>query len=162
MPARNDTLLLGVTAATVVLADQITKYAIVAAIGPLAVTSRIDLAGHWLALEYVENRGVAFGLMTGAGGLLAVAALAVLAFLLVHFARTPAPPRWETVAIGAIAGGAIGNLIDRFRFGYVIDFVAVGSWPNFNVADSAITVGVILLLWGWMRGGAPGHAVDPA
>jgi signal peptidase II len=80
-----------------------------------------------------------------------MASIATLAALLTHYLRQERPPLWHTVAIGVIAGGAVGNLIDRVRLGYVIDFLAVGPWPNFNVADSAITVGVLTLIWGWTR-----------
>ena len=94
---------------------------------------RVEAADGWLALEYTENRGAAFGLLPGIAPVLAVATIAILAALLLHYARQTRPPLWHTLAVGAIAGGALGNLIDRVRLGYVVDFVSVGAWPNFNV-----------------------------
>jgi signal peptidase II len=78
-----------------------------------------------------------------------------------RFAREPHPSWWHTAATGAIAGGAIGNLLDRVRLGYVVDFIAIGPWPNFNVADSAITMGALLLCWGWLRTNVSGDT-NPA
>lgn len=151
MPARRDGLtLLAITTAVVGL-DQLSKSALVAAIGAAGDHNRFSLLDGWIAIEYTENRGTAFGLFAGLAPVLAAVSIAILAGLLFRFMSQAHPPYWETVAISLIAGGAVGNLIDRVRLGYVVDFVAIGFWPNFNVADSAITVGVVLLIWGWMR-----------
>jgi signal peptidase II len=90
-------------------------------------------------------------MLSGLAPVLAAASIAILVGLVVLYVRQERPPLWHTVAIGAVAGGALGNLFDRLRLGYVIDFVSLGPWPNFNVADSAITVGVLILIWGWTR-----------
>ena len=100
-----------------------------------------------------ENRGAAFGLFSGLVPILTVASIAILMGLLLHYLRAGTAPALANVAIGAIAGGALGNLVDRVRLGHVVDFVSVGPWPNFNVADSAITIGVLILIWGWTRPG---------
>jgi len=100
-------------------------------------------------LTMVWNEGVSFGLLQGAGiwplVLLALAISAILSYWLVK-----TESKFEAMALGAIIGGAIGNVIDRFRFGAVADFfdVYVGTyhWPAFNIADGAITIGVVLLL----------------
>jgi lipoprotein signal peptidase len=100
----------------------------------------------------VWNRGVTFGLLAGEAWwhpwLLAAIALGVSAALVVWLAR--APDRWTALAIGLVLGGAIGNVIDRVRFGAVADFIDLHAfgwhWYVFNVADSAIVIGVILLL----------------
>jgi signal peptidase II len=142
-----------VAAAVVVLtADQATKRIIVAAIGPDQVRHQIEIVNGWLALAYAENRGAAFGLFAGLAPVLTIVSLAILVGLFVHYAREPAPPLWQTLALGAVAGGAFGNLADRLRLGYVVDFLAVGAWPNFNLGDSAITLGMLTLIWGWTRG----------
>ena len=151
MPARSDIATLMGVAVSVLLADQVTKTLVFGLIGPGSGRSAIELLGPWIDLEYVENRGAAFGLFPSLGSLLSVAAIAVLLGLLWQFAREPRPPWWQTVATGAIAGGALGNVVDRVRLGYVVDFIAVGPWPNFNVADSAVTIGALLLCWGWLR-----------
>ena len=92
----------------------------------------------------------AFGLAGGAGAglvLVTTAALAVIGYL---FARNPQRPgMW--IAVGLLAGGAIGNLADRVRADAVTDFVAVGSWPPFNLADVSITLGVLLLVYFYLR-----------
>ena len=159
MPAHSDTIALIAVGAAVAAIDQLTKLLLVSAIGPDRFASRVEVADGWLALEYTENRGAAFGVLSGLMPVLTVASIAILALLLMHYMRQERPPLWHTLAIGAIAGGAVGNLVDRVRLGYVIDFLSVGPWPNFNVADSAITVGVLVLIWGWTRPAtAPGVA----
>lgn len=143
-PARQRLLLVG---ATVVLIDQVTKRSIRDAIGPGADRHQIDLLGSFISLRYVENRGVSFGMLADrpalAGAL--VAAVAIL-FGIVLVRRADWSAR-ALLAAGLVMGGAIGNGIDRVRFGYVTDFIAVGNWPVFNVADGAITVGAIMLVW---------------
>ena len=76
-------------------------------------------------------------------------ALSLTVFVLIgwSFWRMAGESRLAVIGIGLLAGGGIGNMIDRLRHGAVIDFVAVGPWPRFNVADSAITIGVLLLAW---------------
>jgi signal peptidase II len=151
VPARSDAALLATVAAVVVAVDQVTKAVVSAALGPLAQVSRVDLAGRWLAIEYVENRGAAFGLFGAISSYLPLVGIALVTALLIHFGSESSPSLVETLAVGAITGGAIGNLIDRFRMGFVVDFIAIGPWPNFNVADSAVTVGVLALILNWAR-----------
>lgn len=145
-------VLMGVATAVAVV-DQVTKQLIVSTIGPASAIHAIDLAGPWLRLEYAENRGIAFGLFPALGSVVPFLMIAIVALLLIHFAREAAPACWEAVAIGAVCGGAVGNLADRIRLGYVVDFISVGPWPNFNLADSAITLGALALVWGWIRAG---------
>jgi len=132
------------------ISDQLSKALIVSMIGPTEPEKRIDIVGSWIALEYAENRGAAFGLLVGLGPMLTVGSIVVIGVLLFHQLRTLDPPLKETLATGAIVGGAVGNLADRVRLDYVIDFVSVGAWPNFNVADSAITLGVAVAIWSWL------------
>jgi signal peptidase II len=142
-------------AAPVVALDRITKDAVVGAIGPGAVDHRIELLGRGLALEYAENRGAAFGLFGAQSPLLPLAAIAIVLAIGLAYLRLPRPPLIVALAAGLALGGAIGNLIDRLRFGHVVDFIAVGPWPNFNVADSALTIGVVsFVIWSIWRGGA--------
>jgi signal peptidase II len=97
-------------------------------------------------LVNVRNNGVAFGQLQNGGTIVAaVIAVAVVA-LLVYFARNGSK-RLVWLATGLLLGGALGNIVDRLREGAVIDFVKLPHWPAFNVADSAITVGVIVLLF---------------
>jgi signal peptidase II len=138
-------------AAGVVAADQATKTGVTHLLGQAGADRSLNLIGSRLAIEYVENRGVAFGVLGGLGPAVTVLAVAVLAALLLYYHRVAVKSPWLVGAVGLIAGGAIGNLIDRLRLGYVVDFVAVGPWPTFNLADSAITVGVGLLAVSFLR-----------
>lgn len=120
----------------------------------MTLEQTIDLL-PFFALTYVRNPGAAFGLFRDAPEpwriplLLAVTAIAFVV-LLGYLRETPAERRWVVMALGGVLGGALGNLYCRARFGEVIDFFHLHwgewSWPMFNVADSAITVGVVALL----------------
>ena len=97
-------------------------------------------------LVNVRNTGVAFGALSGGGWLVTLLTLAALSFLLGYFAlRARTPALW--IPVGAIVGGALGNLADRARDGAVIDFIDPAFWPAFNVADIAIVVGILGLLY---------------
>lgn len=134
--------------------DQLSKLLIMNAFRPLEY--KVIIPGFF-NLVYYTNTGAAFGLLAGRQTLLrqvffvgvAMAAILILFFAFRHFRQQG---RIFGIAIGLIAGGALGNLIDRLRFGAVVDFLDfyIGShhWPAFNVADSAITVGVALFLLG--------------
>lgn len=134
-----------VAALSVVVADQVTK---VWAATELDRT--IELIGSFLVLQLTTNTGSAFGLFKGAGVFLALAA--VIAIGVVLYALDKADTRAEAVALGAIMGGAAGNLIDRivrgdgFLDGAVVDFVRLWWIPNFNVADASLFLGVVTLL----------------
>jgi len=140
-----------VIAGTVVVLDQITKAVALASMAPGAPITLVD---GFLALTLVMNTGLAFGLLSGLPAawrwvvaLLSIAALIVLARVAV---RVLADGGWPArLSVSLIFGGAVGNLIDRARLGAVVDFVDVHyrgyHWPAFNVADSAITIGVIFL-----------------
>lgn len=140
------TLTLVALVATLVL-DQIVKLGVTAWLGPEATEQRWELIGRFVALQYVENRGAAFGLFEGQTLLLAFAAVIAALILLTEVAKAAATSRFAAGGIGLVLGGAIGNVVDRVRLGYVVDFVAVGIWPKFNVADAAITVGLLILGW---------------
>lgn len=121
--------------------DQLTKAAVRESIergGGVDVILGIELVN-------VRNRGIAFGLLSDGGVLLVVVTLATLAVLIGWFAANPSREGlW--LAIGLLTGGAIGNLVDRLREGEVTDFLELPRWPAFNVADIAITAGVVVLI----------------
>jgi signal peptidase II len=161
MPERSDAVILVAVATSVAVTDQLTKTLLASAIDSRQIASRVEIVDGWLGLEYTENRGAAFGLFSGLAPIITGVSLAILASLLLYFFRQARPPLWQTVGTCAIAGGALGNLVDRARLGHVIDFVSVGPWPNFNVADSAITMGVLVLVWGMTRQSPPLGIAQP-
>lgn len=141
----------------VVLLDQLTKALIS---GSMDLHEYVPVVDGILSLSHVRNRGAAFGVLSNAGlphqsVLLSALSLVALVAIAVYFVRLPAAARMPRVALALVLGGAIGNLIDRVRLGYVVDFIHVfwrdHIWPDFNVADSAITVGVALLVLDVLR-----------
>jgi signal peptidase II len=115
----------------------------------IVLGEQVDVLGP-LKLTLSHNEGVAFGLADGGGiGLIAITLIA-LGIVLWLFSRDPTRPgMW--VATGLLAGGAIGNLIDRIRHGHVTDFIELPHWPPFNPADCGITCGVVILLVIYIR-----------
>ncbi len=139
-------------AAVVLLLDQITKLWVVAALGPAPMTRFVPLIGDEVRIAYSHNTGVAFSLFTGNPELLTVAAILIIAGA-IYFYATQLPNHRTVVQVimGLIMGGAFGNLTDRVRLGYVVDFIQVGWFPIFNLADSAISVGATLLMLQFIR-----------
>ena len=106
-------------------------------------------------LVHVRNRGIAFGLLDGRSVVLTVLTAAALALLVVYFAlHSTRPVLW--LATGLLLGGALGNLVDRVRDDAVTDFIDLPLWPAFNLADAAITIGVVVLLISLEMGRAGG------
>lgn len=134
-----------IAAGLVFALDRVTK---AWAVHELALVHTKPLLGEWVRLTYVRNTGVAFGL--GAGQGLPFAAITFAALLLVVLvAAQPRNRTWaRSLSLGLVVGGAAGNLLDRVRWGSVVDFIDFGYrrnvFPVFNAADSAITVGVAL------------------
>ena len=131
----------GVVGATV-LVDQVTKAVAVASL------DRGEEVNVFLGLDmtYVRNEGIAFGALSGGGPLLVIAITLALTGLVAYFAvNSELPLLW--LPVGLILGGALGNLADRAREGAVIDFIDPIAWPAFNLADAAIVVGVLGLLY---------------
>jgi len=133
---------------TVVAIDQVTKFWVA---GRMNLFESIPVVPGFFSITYVRNPGAAFGMFSEAHGLLRMGflvsvSLVAVAMLSVFFLKSPHAERVSRVAAVLVMGGALGNLIDRLRFGEVIDFldVFVGRlhWPAFNVADSAITIGI--------------------
>lgn len=113
----------------------------------------------FFSITLLHNTGAAFSFLAGAGGwqrwLFTGIALVVSVALIVWIKRLPATEKWQAAALSLVLGGALGNVIDRLRFGYVVDFLDVyyqkWHWPAFNVADSAIVAGVALLILATLR-----------
>ena len=135
-------------AALTLAGDQATKLLVCASLHP---ADSVPLIPSVLHLTYVQNTGAAFGLWRGYRGVFVLVSVVIAAWvfrelLQRRYRRWPIP-----LGLALILGGALGNLIDRVRVGAVIDFLDVRVWPVFNVADSAISVGVGLLLWSTLR-----------
>ena len=139
----------GLVFAAVLIADQATKALVKSSLGP--GESREIVA--WVKLVDVRNTGVAFGQLQNGGAIVALVIAVAIAALLVYFSRNLSRP-WIWLPTGLLLGGAVGNVLDRVREGAVVDFIKVPHWPAFNVADSAITVGVIVLVLVIERGDA--------
>jgi signal peptidase II len=129
----------------VVLLDQLTKYVATDALGPGGDRGPVDIVPSLLQLRYVENTGAAFGIFQDSTTVLLFVSVGVIAVLALVFWGMISRSRLLGLAFGLQFGGAFGNLIDRARLGYVVDFIDVPYWPTFNVADSGITVGVVIL-----------------
>ncbi len=104
-----------------------------------------------LDIVHVTNSGAAFGILQGAGPLLILTSVVGMAAILVYLFNPGFAHPLMRLGLASMLGGAVGNLIDRVRDGEVVDFIKVPNWPAFNVADSAITIGVLLLAWAMIR-----------
>ena len=136
-------LLLPIIALSVVTLDQLSK---------LLVVTYMDLgqsipAEGFIRLSYRTNTGGAFSILENQGFLLTIAAVIGITVLIVYLRYLPLGSTLLKVGLGLDMGGAVGNLIDRLRFGEVTDFMDVGFWPVFNLADSAITIGSLLIAY---------------
>lgn len=148
-------------AAAIVAADLATK----AWITSIFRYGEVREVTSFFNLVLVHNTGAAFSFLAGAGGwqrwFFAIVSTVISAVIVVML-RRHAHNRLFAGALALVLGGALGNLHDRLRFGYVVDFIQVHAggyyWPAFNVADSAITIGVALLLWDGLRTGAAPQA----
>jgi signal peptidase II len=146
-----------IISAAVILLDLWTKSLVLARID---LHEAIPIIPNFFQLVHVRNTGAAFGIGANANSdvvpiLLNVGAIAVFCVVVVYALRSAVTDRVLQVGLHLILGGAIGNLIDRFRFGWVVDFLDVYAtwggrehhWPAFNVADSAICIGIVLLFF---------------
>ena len=131
--------------ATIVLfADQVTK-GLAETLLPRFADQSISIMGDVLRLTYVANRGAAFGILQEQTLFFVLVGVGVIGVILASYWYFPVNGALLNLALGLQLGGAVGNLIDRVRYGYVVDFIDVSVWPVFNLADSAIVVGVGIL-----------------
>ena len=136
-------VLLAITIGIVVL-DQLTKWLVWT---NLTLNQSVPLFGNVLMLTYCHNTGGAFSLLPGARWFFLTTGVVVSLVLIFSLPKISRQHPVAAVAYALILGGAIGNLIDRSLYGYVVDFLDLGWWPVFNVADSGITVGIALLFY---------------
>lgn len=159
MRFRRTLLWAGIPALLVAVADQWSK---VWAIHTLRVPRHvITVIAGYFDFRYSENTGSAFGLFQNGGDVLTVIGMGALVFVAYLLWKNPEARGRSLIALGLITGGAVGNLGDRFRHGYVVDFVVWHVrdkfvWPAFNVADAALVAGVaMILIWPEKTGEVP-------
>ena len=127
-------------ASLVFVLDRITKIAVAS---NMSYGQSIKILPNIFHFTFVLNNGTAFGLFKGANAALAILSVVAITLIIFYVLKNKA----NSLALGLILGGALGNLFDRVRFGYVIDFIDFRVWPVFNIADSAITIGTCFLAW---------------
>jgi signal peptidase II len=142
-----------VVALVTIAADQLAKMAVV---DRLALFERVPVLGTFLRVTNIRNSGAVFGMMKGAGSYFTLFSVIAGGALVVAILFARKSSLLVKIALGMVLGGALGNLVDRLRFGAVVDFIDVGigeaaRWPCFNIADAAITVGVVLLIGNALR-----------
>lgn len=134
--------------AVIVLADRLTK---IFFSHLLSLGESLPVIRNVFHMTLVHNTGIAFGLFKNQGVVFIIIPLIMIALLVYNFYHYNHQKqnfsRMYIVAVSLILAGAIGNLVDRVLYGYVIDFIDFRVWPVFNIADSAITIGALLLLW---------------
>jgi len=145
-------LLFGV-ALLVFLVDQGSKYLVLRNLGWGEPWNPITSLKRLVSLTLVTNTGAAFGLLPDHGTLFAVVAIIVVIAILLYERHIPTDQAWLRIPLGMQLGGAAGNLVDRLHYGHVIDFIDFKVWPIFNLADSAIVVGVCILAFYYWRSG---------
>jgi signal peptidase II len=141
---------MAVAAASVVILDQVTKSL---ALSALSSGEKVPIVDGVLSLRVARNSGGIFGLLPGAEILFVTLTAVVVTLVIVWGVRSGEYP----ILFGLVAGGGLGNLLDRilrepgFLRGHVVDFIELPFWPTFNIADTAITIGVVLLVLGGLR-----------
>jgi len=131
----------------VLLADQGTKILVEKR---MELGQSIPVVGNFLRLTFIRNAGGAFGIFLGGGWLYLVASIVAIFLIFYYLRRMSATGVWPRISLAMILGGALGNLVDRLRYGTVTDFLDFGigrlRWPVFNLADAAVTVGIVVFL----------------
>jgi signal peptidase II len=139
-------LFLLILAGVIIILDQYTKNLVRANLNYGEVWTPWEWLMPYARVVHWYNTGVAFGMFQGMGLLFTFLPLVVVILILIFYSRLAGENWWLRVAIGLELGGAIGNLIDRIMIGHVTDFISVGNFAVFNVADASITVGVAVML----------------
>ncbi len=143
--------------AVIVVADLLTKW---------GIRSWVERGDAWpdpdwnVRIVHFTNSGAAFGILEGAGSLLIITSVVGVALILLYLFTPGMASPLLRLGLALMLGGAIGNLIDRVGDGEVVDFIKFPEWPAFNVADSAITIGVIILIWALLTQTQTGPEAD--
>jgi signal peptidase II len=138
-------------AAVVLAADQLSKNVVLQSLPLGAEWAPIPSLSWLFVVTHISNSGAAFGLFPQLGPVLMVVAVVVTVGIVIYSRQLITSKPLVALALGLQLGGALGNLVDRLRFGRVVDFLYLKVWPVSNIADISIVVGVILLLWTLLR-----------
>jgi signal peptidase II len=133
---------LGVIAVTALVGDQLTKYIVSSR---LSLDDSVHIVGPF-SIHHVHNSGIAFGLFSNATPIVTALTAIAVGWMLLFFARSGARHPILPIALGLLIGGSASNLLDRVRLGHVTDFLDFEFWPAFNLADTFIVLGVLILL----------------
>ena len=141
-----------IIAAIVFAVDQLSKYWIRTHLALRETITPIPVIGSWFRIIHWKNTGIAFGLFQGNGWILTLIGIAVVIGIIIFSRQVVDGPAYWRVALALELGGALGNLADRLNpeLGYVVDFIWIGDFPVFNLADSAIVIGAFVLIIGMM------------
>lgn len=142
-----------IIAAIVFVLDQASKYWIRTHLALRETITPIPAIGSWFRIIHWKNTGVAFGLFQGSGWVLTAVGIIVVIGIIIYSSQITEGPAFWRVALALELGGAMGNLADRLNpeLGYVVDFIWIGNFPVFNLADSAIVIGAFVLVIGMWR-----------
>lgn len=133
-------------AGLILVLDQLTKAALTANLSP---GEMVQVVGDWIRLVYSQNSGALFGLFRDNAALFGLVSIGVIALIVVYHGKV-GRSLYLSIALGLLLGGALGNMTDRLRLGFVVDFVDIGigdfRWYTFNVADAAISTSIVMLI----------------
>lgn len=129
------------TAFIVFVLDQFTKISVMRS---MTLNQDISVIGTFFQISYTTNTGAAFGILQNQSIALAWFALIIVGFVLYNYDKIN---KKNDVSAGLILGGVMGNLIDRISYGHIVDFLNFSFWPSFNIADSALTIGIVWLIF---------------
>jgi signal peptidase II len=145
--------LLPVVAVLTLVIDQISKRLVMTSLRLGESWNPVAALERWVSLTYVTNTGAAFGMFPDYGGIFMVIAVVVVVVIIVYHRYLPGEQWLIQISLGLQLGGALGNLLDRLHYGHVIDFIDFKVWPVFNVADSSVFIGVVILAFHLWRHG---------
>jgi signal peptidase II len=144
--------LLALVSLTIIVLDQCSKYWVRSQLEYGEAWAPWDWLLPYMRLIHAQNTGAAFGMLQGLNLVFATLAIVVSCVILYYFPRVPREDWLLRLALALQFGGAVGNLIDRITEGYVTDFISVGMFPVFNIADASISIGVALLILAmWLK-----------
>ena len=143
---------LGLVSLTIIVLDQWTKFWVRSQLGYGESWAPWDWLLPYMRIIHAQNTGAAFGMLQGLNAVFTVLAIVVSCVILYYFPRVPKEDWLLRLALALQFAGAVGNLIDRITEGYVTDFISVGMFPVFNIADASISIGVALLILAmWLK-----------